>query len=104
MAFGARLGWWFVLAAIGLASLGIYVGRFLRWNSWDVFSDPAMLADPVRERLRDPGGNARMIAFTLLYALFFLFVYGSLHLFARLVRDAEGVPSAASEKVRCAIG
>jgi uncharacterized membrane protein len=93
-AFGSRAGWWFVLGVTALASLGIYVGRFLRWNSWDVFANPRAVADPIWERLRDPGGNDRLFAFCLLYALFFLFVYGSLRLFARFVRDVgSSVPA-----------
>jgi len=90
-ALGTGLGWWFVLGVTALASVGIYVGRFLRWNSWQVFSDPAVMTDPVWERLHDPAGNERLVAFTLLYGLFFLFVYGSLRLFAALVKE-EGRP------------
>ena len=57
MLIGRRWGWWFVIGVTAVASVGIYVGRFLRWNSWDVFSDPGVIADPVWERLRDPAGT-----------------------------------------------
>jgi uncharacterized membrane protein len=90
-ALGTGLGWWFVLGVTALASVGIYVGRFLRWNSWQVFSDPAVMTDPVWERLRDPAGNERLVVFTLLYGLFFLFVYLSMRLFAALMRE-DGRP------------
>lgn len=90
-AWGVVSGWVFVLLATGLASLGIYVGRFLRWNSWDVLHDPGALAGPIGARLRDPAGNARLIAFTALFALFFLFVYVSLYVFGRL-SDAARAP------------
>jgi uncharacterized membrane protein len=86
---GRRWGWWFVIGVTAVASVGIYVGRFLRWNSWDVFSDPSVIANPVWERLRDPAGSQRLIAFTAMYFGFFLFVYGSLRLFAGLVREEE---------------
>jgi uncharacterized membrane protein len=90
---GARIGWWFVVGVTALASVGIYVGRFLRWNSWSIFSDPGVMTDPVWERLRNPAGSARLIAFTLLYGLFFLFAYGSMRAFAGLAvasRDRIG--------------
>jgi uncharacterized membrane protein len=43
-------GWLFVVAALGLSSFGVYIGRFLRWNSWDIFLSPTTL-------LRDLGSH-----------------------------------------------
>jgi uncharacterized membrane protein len=43
---GGLASWLFVVAVIGLNGMGIYLGRFLRWNSWDLFLDPrGVLAD-----------------------------------------------------------
>ena len=38
--FGRVVGWLFVLVMLVLGSLGIYMGRVLRWNSWDVLKHP----------------------------------------------------------------
>jgi uncharacterized membrane protein len=44
--FGVLRGWAFSAAGAGLAGLGVYFGRFLRWNSWDVIVRPVdLLAD-----------------------------------------------------------
>src|SRR2546423_11108321 len=40
---GAARSWVFVLGALAFASFGIYLGRFERWSSWDVFVRPTQL-------------------------------------------------------------
>jgi uncharacterized membrane protein len=43
---GSKRSWLFVGAMAGLSGMGIYLGRVLRWNSWDVFLYPrAILVD-----------------------------------------------------------
>lgn len=37
-----------------LAGFGIYLGRFLRWNSWELFMDPLSLLYDVKISLLDP--------------------------------------------------
>src|SRR5260370_5450168 len=39
-ATGSVVSWLFAVVVLGLSGFGIYLGRFLRWNSWDVFSEP----------------------------------------------------------------
>ena len=41
--FGRIAGWIFITAATGLGGFGIYLGRFFRFNSWDVFVKPTVL-------------------------------------------------------------
>jgi uncharacterized membrane protein len=92
---GRAAGWVFVALAAVLGSFGIYLGRFLRWNSWDAFRDPLSKADQLWSRVSDPSGNPRLVVFTLLFALLFLFVYVALHVYAGLVR--EGAPRRAGD-------
>jgi uncharacterized membrane protein len=55
---GVRASWFFVTGVIGLNGLGIYLGRFLRWNSWDLLIHPhgvlsdaaAIVAHPIENR------------------------------------------------------
>jgi uncharacterized membrane protein len=40
---------------IPLGSIGVYLGRFLRWNSWDVFTRPMYLLADLVHHIQEPG-------------------------------------------------
>lgn len=74
-----RFGLWpshaFVLIALGMSGFGIYLGRFLRWNSWDLFTNPLSLLQDISPHLLHPITYWRTWAMTLLFALILSFVY-----------------------------
>jgi uncharacterized membrane protein len=74
-AAGRFTSWVFVLGAVGLSSFGIYLGRFLRWNSWDVFFNPLQLLSDVLLQVRHPLANLKTYAFSAIFAFFLLSVY-----------------------------
>lgn len=82
---GTLAGWLFVVGVTILSSLGIYVGRFLRWNSWDLLLKP--LNFPGRFLDAFSQAQERTLAFSFLFGLFFLFVYVTLHIFGRLMNE-----------------
>ncbi len=66
---------WIVLVKIvALTSFGIYLGRFLRWNSWDVVASPYELASDVWNVFSQP--ELHQQAF-LLIPVFFVFIFVS---------------------------
>ncbi len=71
---GARWAWRFAVAMLALSSFGIYLGRFERWNSWDVFARPLGLAGDVLRRAVF-GGNAELVAFSATFFAFSLLSY-----------------------------
>ncbi|MBK9942041.1 MAG: DUF1361 domain-containing protein [Kouleothrix sp.] len=78
---GGLLSWVFVLVASGLSGLGVYLGRVLRWNSWDIVLYPrAVLADAFGPLL-DPRGNIAQLALSGVFAAV-LFVCYMLYLAA----------------------
>lgn len=83
---GTVAGWVFVVAVAGLGSVGIYLGRFLRWNSWDLVRRPGPLADELLGRVTDPHSQPRILGFTVLFALLFLFIYVAVYIFAKLTK------------------
>jgi uncharacterized membrane protein len=82
-ALGALNAWLFVLGALMLSSFGIYLGRFERSNSWDVFVRPRTFAGDVWTRLADPGEHARVVAVTVLFTAFLAATYLVFYSFAR---------------------
>jgi uncharacterized membrane protein len=67
---GAAASWAFVLTCCGLSGLGVYLGRFLRWNSWDVLFSPHDLAHELLQVLGDPAQYPRLIGVSGLFACF----------------------------------
>jgi len=69
--FGSAAGWIFVLAVLGISGLGVFIGRFLRWNSWDLFLRPLPLLTDVLSQLTEP----RTVVISGLLAILMLFAY-----------------------------
>jgi uncharacterized membrane protein len=83
--FGRRIGWLFVFSVSVLSSFGVYLGRFVRFNSWDILNAPGEIVVTILGLAIDP--SLRLVAFIVLFSLFYLFVYLTLYSFAHLVRD-----------------
>jgi uncharacterized membrane protein len=83
--FGRAAGWIFVFVISALSSFGIYIGRFVRLNSWDILQNPAETAQEILGIVIDP--SMRLAAFTLLYTFFFLFVFLLLYSFSHMLRE-----------------
>jgi uncharacterized membrane protein len=77
---GARWGWAFAGTVILLASVGVWMGRFLRWNSWDVLRDPLGV---VRTTLTGLLGSASALWFV------FAMTAGMLTIYIAAVRVAQ---------------
>jgi uncharacterized membrane protein len=71
---GRRLGWLFAIGMLALASIGIYLGRFLRLNSWDVLVRPDRIFERVAA-LAHPVKAFEVFAFSVTFFLFSLGVY-----------------------------
>ncbi len=63
-----------------LASFGIYLGRFLRWNSWSIINDPFLLISDITERIIHPFVYAKTWSITILIGLMLNVVYWSIKL------------------------
>jgi uncharacterized membrane protein len=87
--FGRWFGWSFVALVSLLTSMGVYVGRFLRWNSWDIFNDLNGMAHYTIQSAQDP--SLQSVGFTSLFGAFFLFLYITLYTFAHLLLERQTI-------------
>lgn len=78
---GRAWSWGVAVAALLLSGFGIYLGRFLRWNSWDALSHPAALLADVAQRVIHPLGYPRTFAVTLIYGIALTLGYVALRAF-----------------------
>jgi uncharacterized membrane protein len=95
--FGRGLGWAFVFITSALSSFGIYIGRFVRLNSWDILQDPTETAQTILGLVIEP--SRRLAAFTLNYTVFFLFVYLLLYSFSHMLQEQNLKASESPEQL-----
>ena len=88
-AFGAAVAWLGVFGALALASIGVYIGRFVRLNSWDVLLHPRDVVEVVHARLvaEPPEMAQALVALTAFLSVAYLVVYSFANLRLELDDD-----------------
>ncbi len=74
-----RRAWVVVTAIFALSGYAIYLGRVLRWNTWDALFQPAALLFDVSDNILNPVAHPQAfvvtISFTLLITSFYLVIW-----------------------------
>ncbi len=83
------ISWWMMSAAIFLISFAIYIGRDLRWNTWDVFLNPASILFDVSDRLLTPKAHPEMFSTTFGFAVLIGSTYAVAWYAARALRQQK---------------
>ena len=65
----------FIGMVLLLCSFAIYLGRFLRWNSWDVIVNPLGLLFDVSDSIESPATHPEVLSTTLTFFLLLSAVY-----------------------------
>jgi uncharacterized membrane protein len=62
-----------------IGSFGVYIGRFLRWNSWDMIAKPFPLLRDIGERVLNPFEHQAAWGMTIFMGLVLNMIYWSFH-------------------------
>jgi uncharacterized membrane protein len=89
--FNKWVGWTISISSLILGSFGIYLGRYLRWNSWDVVSSPQQLLYDIGIRVVDPMDHPRTYGVTILFSAFLVLGYLTIFQFTHLYRQNQTV-------------
>jgi uncharacterized membrane protein len=99
--FGRLVGWLFIAFVSGVSGFAIYLGRFLRFNSWDVLVQPMKLGYGIGHWAAHPLENASATAFPVLFAGFLFVAYMMLYALTHLQPvPAQPLPAAAIHPAR----
>lgn len=65
----------FIFAVMWLNSFGIYIGRYLRYNSWDIIAQPFSLLGELLEMIFNPFQNKMEWGMITIWAVFMTLIY-----------------------------
>ncbi len=97
---GKSASWLFVIVVSVLGSFGVYVGRFMRWNSWDVWHRPMALLLDIWDQLRHPMANKDTFIFTIIFSTLFLFIYITVTLVGNFAVERQRQQMAVTQKTK----
>lgn len=84
--FSKRTGFLVAILLLIISAFGIYLGRYMRWNSWDIFTNLSLLFQDVKDRFIHPLEHPRTIGVTVFYSAFLIMSYST---FFFLINDHQ---------------
>lgn len=84
--FGASLAYIFAQLVLLLSGFAIYLGRYLRWNTWDVIVNPAGLVFDISDRIINPGSYTYTFIVTGVFYVLLGSIYAVLYRLAEIAR------------------
>ena len=85
--FANRYAHLLTFSLLFLGSFGVYLGRFERWNSWNIVNDPLALAENIFTCIINPFENAKVWAITILFTVVYSLLYFALRLLPRVLTE-----------------
>ena len=73
--FSHAVAWCVTLGSLALSGFGIYLGRFDRWNSWDIIRRPASLVSRIASYVFHPLAHSHIWGFSLGFGTMLILAY-----------------------------
>jgi uncharacterized membrane protein len=89
--YGKVKAWLFSLASLSLGAFGIYLGRFDRWNSWDILQEPIPLIKGIASYIIHPGLHSLTWFITCIIAAFLIVGYAFIRQLSMLGFNFENI-------------
>lgn len=78
------MSWYFIVLVAAVSGFGVYLGRFLRFNSWDLVMRPMDLMNGIGRWAATPFSQSNSYAFPIMFGVFilttYILLYGLTHL------------------------
>ena len=86
---GPRVAWAGAVGVLFLSAFGIYLGRYLRYNSWEILTSPRRLLADTLAPVLDPFGHPLAVAVTVVFGGLLTLGYLAMHVAAESTREAS---------------
>lgn len=73
--FSKKTVWFVTIVSLFLSGFGIYLGRFLRWNSWEILNKPLLLFRDIWNPIMHPIQYSRTWGITFGFGFLFLICF-----------------------------
>jgi uncharacterized membrane protein len=95
--FGGLASWLFIAGVAALSSFGVCLGRFMRFNSWDILFKPVKLYQGIGIWVADPLAHPMTFGFAALFAAFVFIAYLMLYALTQLQHAQPAVAGTATK-------
>ncbi len=85
--FNSRQTSFIILLFLFMGSYGVYLGRFERWNSWNILNEPFSLASAIVESIFNPFEHGKVWAITILFTLVYTLLFYSIRILPSAIKQ-----------------
>jgi uncharacterized membrane protein len=78
-----------VIILLFIASYGVYLGRYLRWNSWDIITHPLGIMSDIWQRFINPFDHPRTWGMTIIMGILLNMMYWGSTLIGKTILEEK---------------